>query len=82
MRIVVSEYSGKEDLSIFAEIDIPDSVTKTKTTMFRKNWTIKPIAEQSRAEIEAEKFELISLAFKDFAKQILFMENNQYRGWE
>ncbi len=82
MRIVFSEEKDGQSFSIFAEINISDSITETRTTMFRKLWGIIATTDMSKAALEAEKMNLLAISFEEFSKQILFMEKNKYRGWK
>ena len=83
MKVKIVEERDKLSFQVTAEIDIPDSVSNTETTIFRKDWGIMLTSKYTpKWSIEAEKFNILSNIFAEFSRQTKLMGEKKYTGWK
>ena len=83
MKVKIVEERDKLNFQVTAEINIPDSISNTETTIFRKHWGIILTSKYTpQWSIEAEKFKILSDIFAEFSRQTKLMGENKYTGWK
>ena len=82
MHIKLVEHLHRPVIDVIAEIDIPDSRSGTKTTIFRQDYGIYKTTILPKWAVEAEKLRAISQIFEEFAKLTIRMGEHEYEGWK